>query len=249
MDRSGEFIERARTQVDRSCYLWGATGQDLCAVKNLESYVRSKETTGDGETRNRNVQRVLQRYQKLRNKGQTTILCFDCSGFIYWDFKHFNGLISGRRAAAGLYSLCKEKKTRGTLRAGDLVFVWNGSKISHVGLYAGDDHVIHCKGRDVGVIEELISRHGWNRYGRWPGMYDDDPPEPPEPGHAYVVSIGTLNIRTGPGTQYKAVGVSKNGERFLWLGDDPMTGWHAIEYDGSAAWITGKPQYTKVVPE
>lgn len=240
MDRSAEVIERARSQVDRSCYVWGAEGQDLCAQKNVESFVKSKETQGDQAA---NVQRVMKRYTKLRNKGMTSILCFDCSGFIYWDFKAFAGLISARRNAACLYGQCKDKQ-RGELRAGDLVFVHNGSRITHVGLYSGEGMVIHCKGRDVGVIEELISKHGWNRYGRWPLMYDDDPPEP---GKAYVLTKGTLNIRTGPGTQYPSVGVSGKKDKFLWLGDDEKTGWHEIEYKGEPAWITGKKKYTEVV--
>ena len=179
MDRSAEVIGRARSQVDRSCYVWGALGQDLCAQKNVESFVRGRETTGDAATQAANVRRVMQRYQKLRNKGMTSILCFDCSGFIYWTFKAFTGLISARRNAAGLYGQCKDKQ-RGQLRAGDLVFVHNGSRITHVGLYSGEGMVIHCKGRDVGVIEELISKHGWNRYGKVKGMYDDEPqPIPP----------------------------------------------------------------------
>ena len=240
MDRSGEVISRARSQVDRSCYVWGCVGQDLNAQKNVESFVRGKETTGDREY---NVQRVMKRYTKLKGKGYDPILCFDCSGFIYWDFKAFTGLIEGRRNAAGLYSRCKDKK-RGELRAGDLVFVHNGSRITHVGLYSGDGMVIHCKGRDVGVIEELISKHGWNRYGRWPLMYDDDPPEP---GHAYVLTKGTLNIRTGPSTEYPSIGVSGKKDRFPWLADDPKTGWHQIEYNGQTAWITGKKKYTEVI--
>ena len=31
------------------------------------------------------------------------------------------------------------------------------------------------------MIEELISKHGWNRYGKVKGMYDEDP-EPVPPG-------------------------------------------------------------------
>lgn len=240
MDRSGEVISRARSQVDRSCYVWGCVGQDLCAQKNVESFVRGKETQGDQAA---NVQRVMKRYAKLKAKGYDPILCFDCSGFIYWTFKAFTGLISARRNAAGLYGQCKDKQ-RGQLRAGDLVFVHNGSRITHVGLYSGEGMVIHCKGRDVGVIEELISRHGWNRYGRWPLMYDDDPPEP---GKAYVLTKGTLNIRTGPGTQYPSVGVSGKKDKFLWLGNDEKTGWHEIEYKGEPAWITGKKKYTDVI--
>ena len=240
MDRSSQVIERARSQVDRSCYVWGCVGQDMNAQRDVEKFVRTKETQGDRESC---VQRVMKRYYKLKGKGYDPILCFDCSGFIYWTFKAFTGLIEGRRNAAGLYARCKDKK-RADLRAGDLVFVHNGNRITHVGLYSGDGMVIHCKGRDVGVIEELISRHGWNRYGRWPLMYDDDPPEP---GHAYVLTKGTLNIRTGPSTDYPSIGVSKKKDKFLWLGDDPKTGWHEIEYNGEPAWITGKKKYTEVI--
>ena len=242
MDRSKEVIERARTQVDRSCYVWGAEGQDLNAMSDPASWIRKQETTGNAETRARNVARDLARYDKLKRAGQDPILCFDCSGFVYWCLKPF-GLVTGRRSAAGYYAQT-EHKTRGQLRAGDLVFVHNGSRITHVGLYAGDGMVIHCKGRDVGVIEELISKHGWNRYGRWPLMYDDDPPEP---GKAWVLTKGTLNIRTGPGTQYPSIGVSGKKERFLWLGDDPKTGWHKILYGDREAWITGKSKYTEVI--
>lgn len=244
MDRSGEVISRARSQVDRSCYVWGAQGQDLNAQRNVESFVRSKEsTTGDAATQAANVRRVMQRYEKLRNKGMTSILCFDCSGFIYWTFSAFVGLIGTRTNAAGLYRQCEDKQ-RGELRAGDLVFVHNGSRITHVGLYSGEGMVIHCKGRDVGVIEELISKHGWNRYGRWPLMYDD---APPEPGHAYVLTKGTVKIRKGPGTDWPAVGTSAKNERFPWISDDEKTGWHEIEYRGEPAWITGKKKYTEVV--
>lgn len=234
MDRSKEVIERARSQVDRSCYVWGCEGQDLNAQKNVENFVRACETTGD---RAANVRRVMTRYAKLKAKGLDPILCFDCSGFVYWACKPFK--LFSRRTAAGYYSQTIHKE-RNELRAGDLVFVHNGSKICHVGLYAGGGMVIHCKGRDVGVIEEAISRHGWNRFGRWPKMYDD---EPFVPGEAYVIAKGTVNIRTGPGTEFPIVGVSS---KYLWLGDDPETGWHQIEYNGEPAWISGNPKYTEV---
>ena len=239
MDRSKEVIERARSQVDRACYVWGAEGQNLRAQKNVEAWVRAQETQGDRESC---VRRVMQRYQKLLNRGQDPILCFDCSGFVYWCMKPF-GIVSGRRTAAAYYSMCKPKE-RKDLRAGDLVFVHNGSRICHVGLYAGDGNVIHCKGRDVGVVEEMISKHGWNRYGRWPLMYDDDPPEP---GHARVLTKGTLHIRTGPAKSYVSLGISAKKDSFPWLEDDPKTGWHKIEYQGGEGWITGKKKYTEVI--
>lgn len=242
MDRSSEVIKRARTQVNCSCYVWGAEGQDLCQQRDVEAFVKKSETQGDAGTRANNVRRVMQRYNKLLAHGQTSILCFDCSGYIYWVFKAFAGLIKGRRTAASYYSQCKSKN-REDLRAGDLVFVHNGSRITHVGLYAGDGMVIHCKGRDVGVVEELISRHGWNRYGRWPLMYDDDP----VPTEKYVLTKGTLNIRTGPSTEFPSIGVSKKKDKFPWVSTDPETGWYEIVYKDSTAWITGKKKYTEVI--
>ena len=191
MDKSGEVIERGRSQVDRSCYVWGAEGQDLNAMSDPSKWIRAQETTGDAETRAKNVKRDLVRYEKLKAKGYDPILCFDCSGFVYWCLKPF-GLVTGRRSAAGYYAQT-EKKTRGELRAGDLLFVWNGSRICHVGIYAGSDRAVHCKGRDTGVIEEALSRHGWNRYGRVKGMYDDEPPQPVPPG-TYVF---TRTLRYG----------------------------------------------------
>ena len=188
MDRSGEVIERARSQIDRSCYVWGAEGQDLNAMSDPVKWIKAQETTGD---RARNVARDLAQYEKLMRKGYDPILCFDCSGFVYWTLKPF-GLVTGRRSAAGYYAQA-EHKTRGQLRAGDLLFVWNGTKICHVGIYAGNDRAIHCKGRDTGVIEEGIGKHGWNRYGKVKGMYDDDPPQPVPPG-TYVF---TRTLRYG----------------------------------------------------
>lgn len=176
MDRSGEVIERGRTQVDRSCYVWGAEGQNLDGMSDPAKWITAQETTGDAETRARNVKRDLKRYATLKAKGIDPILCFDCSGFVYWALKPF-GLVTGRRSAAGYYAQT-EHKTRGELHAGDLLFVWNGQKICHVGIYAGNDRAIHCKGRDTGVIEEALSRHGWNRYGKVKGMYDDEPIDP-----------------------------------------------------------------------
>lgn len=178
MEKSGEVIERGRSQVDRSCYVWGAEGQNLLGMSDPAKWIRAQETTGDAETRARNVARDMARFEKLKRAGQDPILCFDCSGFVYWTLKPF-GLVTGRRSAAGYYAQT-EHKTRGQLHAGDLLFVWNGVKICHVGIYAGNDRAIHCKGRDTGVIEELISKHGWNRYGKVKGMYDEEPqPVPP----------------------------------------------------------------------
>lgn len=242
MDRSNDVMQQARTQVDVSLYIWGARGQDILTKSNPEDWARSMETENGGYTREQNVQRVMARYEKLRRQGLREILCFDCSGFIFWLFSA-NELIDTRTNAAGLFRQCLEKR-RDELRAGDLVFVHSGQKISHVGIYAGSDRVIHSKGRDVGVVEEAIGKHNWNRYGRWPGIYDDEPQ--PEPGEKYVKAKGTVHIRTGPGSRYERIGTSKDGEKFPYLGE--RDGWYQIRYDPHPeAWISGKAKYTEVV--
>ena len=108
MDRSAEVIARARTQVSCSCYVWGAEGQNLNAMADPQKWIRAQETTGDAETGAKNVFRDMARYTKLKNKGQDPILCFDCSGFVYWTLKPF-GLVTGRRSAAGYYALTERK--------------------------------------------------------------------------------------------------------------------------------------------
>jgi cell wall-associated NlpC family hydrolase len=67
---------------------------------------------------------------------------FDCSSLVryaYWP------LIRLPRVSASQYAATSEYAVgRTTLREGDLVFWHNGTRIYHVGLYCGDDEVIHA---------------------------------------------------------------------------------------------------------
>lgn len=56
------------------------------------------------------------------------------------------------------------------------------------------------------------------------------------------VTGGTVNIRTGPGTQYTAIEIVKKGER-LFIPD--ADGWTPIKFGGHVYWISDK--YTRLV--
>ena len=79
---------------------------------------------------------------------------------------------------------------------------------------------------------------------------EDDPDEPvddPEPeidGLHVQVSGGNAYIRTGPGTQYDAMGVAHAGDVFEAANPDC---WVPVLVDGRLGWISGK--YAKVVSE
>ena len=50
---------------------------------------------------------------------------------------------------------------------------------------------------------------------------------------------GTVNIRTGNGTQYSRITAAKNGDTFEWVAT-AENGWHAVVYKKQVAWISGK---------
>lgn len=76
---------------------------------------------------------------------------FDCSGFTYYVYKHFGYTLS--RSSSGQASNGTEVKKE-DLKPGDLVIYKNTSltKIGHVGIYIGDNKMIHASEPGVGVI-------------------------------------------------------------------------------------------------
>ena len=57
----------------------------------------------------------------------------------------------------------------------------------------------------------------------------------------------TVNVRKGPSTKYKTVGVVRYGQIFPFIDQDKETGWYAIKYEGEVYWITNK--YTSIVED
>lgn len=77
--------------------------------------------------------------------GSSPSTSFDCSGYVCWVLNH-SGWSVGRTSAQGLYNLCTPISSANA-RPGDLIFfkgTYKTPRISHVGIYVGNHHMIHC---------------------------------------------------------------------------------------------------------
>ena len=105
--------------------------------------------------------------------GASPETSFDCSGFVSYVFTNSGVYNTGRLGAKGLYSLCR-KIEPDEVRPGDLVFFAGtmGEKtegITHVGIYVGNHHMIHC-GSPCGYadLNDSYWRQHFFAYGRVP---------------------------------------------------------------------------------
>ena len=98
------------------------------------------------------------RYAGLDRRG------LDCSGLVYLSFMEtLNCEIP--RTAENIYSWVKKINTD-ELHTGDLVFfVTAGSRVSHVGIYTGEDRFIHSasSGPQTGVMYSSLNESYWKR--------------------------------------------------------------------------------------
>ena len=137
-------------------YVLGAQGQVMTPVliKKLE------------HVDNRDYQRSMMHYNNHVSAGET-LVAYDCSGLIVAHLL-VERLIHGDLTANGLYFTACEPIGKGELEGGDLVFKKYATKnrMYHVGVYMGDGTVVHAKGRDDGVVREIIGKTAWNRFGR-----------------------------------------------------------------------------------
>lgn len=102
-------------------------------------------------------------------KEKTTM---DCSGFTMWAYKEGAGINLG---AGGARSQYKQGTPipRSKLRVGDLVFFSTKktmkypkksiNRIGHVGIYAGNNQVLHIYGKE-GVKYSNMSKGWWNNH-------------------------------------------------------------------------------------
>lgn len=76
---------------------------------------------------------------------------------------------------------------------------------------------------------------------------EDTPVQPDVPERYIVVTGGSVNVRSAPGTQYAVLGIVHAGDKLPYTNETHDTGesqWHAVEYKGSVGWISGK--YSKI---
>jgi hypothetical protein len=160
MSKRDEFIAVADAQdKNGSGYVLGAQGQRAATAS--EAWVKKREH-GNAD----NIKRVWA-YIKKMLPTHPDMLLFDCSGYVLWCLAQIGILLTDTTANGIFFNMCVQI-SKSDLIVGDLVFkkYSTKNKMYHVGIYCGDGTVLHCKGRDVGVVREKISATGWNRFGR-----------------------------------------------------------------------------------
>jgi len=102
---------------------------------------------------------------RYRFGGSTPESGFDCSGFVHWVFRD-NLPKDFPRASQAMAQVAAPSVERTQLMPGDLVFFRiRGSRISHVGIYIGDNRFIHAPSRGGAVrIDALDERYWQPRY-------------------------------------------------------------------------------------
>lgn len=244
--KAEKIVEVAKSLVQKSCYVWGARGENMSSMPSTYDWVLRMEVADGSYTKAQNAYRVMHLFDKLTDKGIIPVRGFDCSGLVYYVYSKAN-VISVRRNADSYFRRCKEIQ-HSDLMAGDLVFRDNGTKISHVGIYIGNGMVIHAKGRDLGVVEEKISAYKWNRYGRVDGVQEAAEYDTTN-GAPYVLVLGqTVNLRSAPGKENSiVVGTARKGLKLDYIETDPETGWYKVRYSTHPAYITPTAKYTRLV--
>ena len=65
------------------------------------------------------------------------------------------------------------------------------------------------------------------------------PTNTPETARA-VINNPTVNVRSGPGTNYANIGQARNGERYDITGKNAGGNWYQINFNGQTAWVTSQ---------
>ena len=104
--------------------------------------------------------------------GSSPSTSFDCSGFVSWVINHCGvGWNVGRLGAEGLRGICSYVSP-GNAKPGDLIFfekTYDTSGASHVGIYVGNNMMIHCGDpiRYVSIDTSYWQQH-FLQFGRLP---------------------------------------------------------------------------------
>jgi len=175
MIKSNDLIERFRYALDNKWgYIWGTAGEKWTQAKQV-----ALEKTTDSD-------RAQGRKYGSKWIGHTVA---DCSGLFSWAFKKLGSTMYHGSDTMFLKwcvnhgELKKGARTDGkVLKPGTAVFVWNGKKYSHVGLYIGDGVVIEAMGTIQGVTTSKVTATKWSHWGELKDVEFSDSPAPkPEP--------------------------------------------------------------------
>ena len=156
--------------ADKWGYIWGTSG---------EIWTQARQTALEKTT---DEDRAQGRKYGSKWIGHKVA---DCSGLFSWAFKMLGGYMYHgsdtmyRKYCTNKGELKNGKRTdNGALKPGTAVFVWNGKKYSHVGLFVGDGTVIEAMSTVNGVTTSRVTAGKWTHWGELTGVDYGSAPAP-----------------------------------------------------------------------
>ena len=92
--------------------------------------------------------------------GNSPTQGLDCSGFMQYIFKRSMGITLPRTSAE--MATVGQQVDRANLKPGDMVFFGSGGRVSHVGMYIGNDRFIHAPRTGKRIEITSLSGKYWN---------------------------------------------------------------------------------------
>lgn len=228
MIKASDLIEKFRHALDNNWgYIWGTAGDKWTAARQA-----AIEKTTDPER------------AQARKYGSKWIGHYvaDCSGMFSWAFKQLGGYMYHgsdtmyRKYCVDKGELKKGKRTDGkTLQPGTAVFVWNGTKYSHVGLFIGNNTVIEAANTQQGVIKNTATATKWTHWGELKDVEYNAQPDP-KPAKGYAIVTGKkVALRAEASTRAAVITRINTGETVK-LEEDPKK-WDYVSYKGQKGWM------------
>lgn len=141
--------------------------EEVTTEKVVETVSKKEETTSS-KTKGEEIVAYAKKYLGYDYKygGSSPTTGFDCSGFTYYVYKHFGYTLS-RSSTAQAKNGTNVAKTN--LQPGDLLIFKNQSltAIGHVGIYIGNNKMIHASEPGVGVVITNLDASGYNYNKRY----------------------------------------------------------------------------------
>lgn len=178
---------------------------------------------------------------------------FDCSGLVIYSFKKAgDGKAVGNgkyRSARALYAYFKSKglADRKNPKPGDLVIWGRGT---HIGIYIGGGKAISTLTSGVKIHKVHAVRAKFTAYlhtGMWKKSTDGgtvgtaaDKDATATPAADIRHTDGAVNIRTGPGTEYRRLGTLRDGARLVVLKqakDSRDRTWIKVQVGARFGWV------------
>lgn len=166
--------------------------------------------------------------------------CFDCSGLIIWTLQQMDILKPNEDYTAhNIYVHLCIPINKSELKAGDLCFVKDGNKITHVGVYIGNGQVVHARGTKYGVVTTEILPY-FNVFGRLKYFVSEVGDMLEVFTTKKVVTATKLNVRERPNSNSgtKILGQLDNGNVVEVTGK-ANDKWYRIIYNGKDAYVHG----------